>query len=108
MYILGISAYYHDSAAALIKDGVVVAAIQEERLSRIKHDSSFPVKAVEAVLKIEKIAIRDIEKVIYYEKPFWKFERILDTITDHVPKGFIRFTKVIPTWVNIVYGSAPK
>jgi len=100
MYILGISAYYHDSAAALLKDGVIVAAIQEERLTRIKHDSSFPIQAINAILEIQKISIKDIEMVVYYEKPFWKFERILDTITNHVPKGFIRFTKTIPLWIK--------
>ncbi len=100
MYILGISAYYHDSAAALLKDGLIIAAIQEERLTRIKHDSSFPINSIEAILKMENISINEVEKVIYYEKPFWKFERILDTITDHVPKGFIRFIKTIPVWIK--------
>lgn len=100
MYILGISAYYHDSAAALLKDGVVVAAIQEERLTRVKHDTSFPINAILRIFEKENISISQIEKIVYYEKPFWKFERILDTITDRVPKGFIRFAQTIPAWVK--------
>ncbi|HHT9154016.1 MAG TPA: carbamoyltransferase N-terminal domain-containing protein, partial [Candidatus Hypogeohydataceae bacterium YC40] len=77
MYILGISAFYHDSAAALIKDGNVVAAVEEERLSRIKHDNGFPEKAAEYCLAKEGISINDVEHVVFYEKPFLKFERLL-------------------------------
>src|SRR5688572_19792086 len=100
MYVLGISAYYHDSAAALLKDGVVIAACQEERFSRIKHDTSFPVHSVNACLTIAGIRMKDIDHVVYYEKPFWKFERILDTITHAVPNSFLHFAKAIPLWVK--------
>lgn len=100
MYILGISAYYHDSAAALLKDGCVVVAIQEERLTRIKHDKSFPVNAIHKCMEITGINISDIDSVVYYEKPFWKFERILDTITNYVPFSFSQFSSAIPLWVK--------
>ena len=100
MYILGISAYYHDSAAALIKDGLVVVAIQEERLTRIKHDKSFPIQAINKCIEMAGIQITEIDSVVYYEKPFWKFERILDTITNHVPFTFSPFSSAIPLWVK--------
>jgi carbamoyltransferase len=100
MYILGISAYYHDSAAALLKDGAIVAAVQEERLSRIKHDRSFPILSIETCMRLAGICKDDIDYIIFYEKPFWKFERIFESITHHVPFSFFQFIKAIPLWVN--------
>ncbi|MGF2411716.1 MAG: carbamoyltransferase N-terminal domain-containing protein, partial [Ferruginibacter sp.] len=79
MIILGISAYYHDAAAAIIKDGVIIAAAQEERFTRIKHDESFPVNAIAFCLKEAAIEIDDLDVVVFYDKPFLKFERILET-----------------------------
>ena len=76
-FILGISCYYHDSAATLLKDGEIISAVQEERFSRKKHDSSFPVNAINYVLKKNSIDLRDIENIVYYEKPLLTFERIL-------------------------------
>ena len=98
--ILGISAFYHDSAATLIKDGEIVNAIQEERLTRVKHDSSFPSKSISKILQINKIKITDIEKVVFYEKPLIKFERLLETYLRYAPKGFNSFRKSIPVWVK--------
>ena len=100
MYILGISCYYHDSAACLIKDGEIVSAIQEERISRIKHDSSFPKKAIIEILKQEKITLQEIEKIIFYEKPFLKFERLIETYMAFAPKGITSFLKAIPIWIK--------
>ena len=100
MYILGISAYYHDSAAALLQDGVLKAAIQEERLSRIKHDKSFPLLAINECLLMSGIEADQLDCVIYYEKPFLKLERIIDTITAGIPKSFSHFLTAIPLWVK--------
>ena len=99
-YILGISAFYHDSAAALLKNGKIVGAIQEERLSRIKNDSSYPYYAIEYLLKQENISIFDIEKIIFYEKPFLKFERLIETYLSITPKGFKSFLKALPIWTK--------
>ena len=74
-YILGISAFYHDSAAALVKDGKIISAAQEERFSRIKHDPSYPFNAIEFVLKNSKLKLSEIDHVVFFEKPFLKFER---------------------------------
>ena len=79
MRILGISAYYHDSAACLLEEGPIVAALQEERLSRIKHDSSFPSRSIEAILRIGNCEVSDLDYLVFYEKPFVKLERILET-----------------------------
>ncbi|MDQ8197550.1 carbamoyltransferase [Pelagicoccus enzymogenes] len=98
--ILGISAYYHDSAAALVVDGEIVAAAQEERFSRIKHDPSFPAQAVTYCLGEAGITIEEIDFVVYYEKPLLKFERILETYLKHAPKGFSSFVKSMPTWLK--------
>lgn len=100
MVILGISAYYHDSAAALIVDGKVTAAICEERLSRIKHDKSFPKRAIAFCIDYSGIAYTDIDYVVFYEKPFRKFERILTTHIFHAPKGFKAFVKAMPIWLK--------
>lgn len=100
MLILGISAYYHDSAACLIKDGQVIVAIEEERFSRIKHDNNFPYKAIEFCLKSQKIKVEEIDCVAYYEKPLLKFERILETFLDSWPFSFVPFLKGIPEWLG--------
>ncbi len=98
MYILGISCFYHDSAACLLKDGDIVSAIQEERFTRIKHDNSFPSEAIRHIIKKEGISINEIEKVVFYEKPFLKFERILETYLAKSPKGLGSFIKSMPVW----------
>lgn len=100
MKILGISAYYHDSAAALIVDGNIVAAVQEERFTRIKHDNSFPIEACKYCLAEAKLTLQDIDKVVFYEKPFIKFERILETHIRVAPKGIKTFLKTMPIWLK--------
>ena len=94
--ILGISAFYHDSAAALIENGEIIAAVQEERFSRKKHDNRFPVKSINFLLSENKCSLNDIDKIIFYEKPFLKFERLLETYIGFSPKGFKQFSKAIP------------
>jgi|TARA_A100001011_G_scaffold123353_1_gene130178 carbamoyltransferase len=98
--ILGISSYYHDSAATLIIDGKIIAAAQEERFTRIKHDSGYPYNAVNFVLDYAKIKLSDIDNIIFYEKPFLKFERLLETYVAFAPKGFSQFSKAMPTWLK--------
>ena len=98
--ILGISAFYHDSAAALIIDGKIIAAAQEERFTRIKHDSSYPFNAINFVLKFAKIKLSNIDHVIFYEKPFLKFERLLETYVAFAPRGFKQFSKAMPKWLK--------
>lgn len=100
MYILGLSAFYHDSAACLLKDGQIVAAAQEERFTRKKHDPDFPHNAIEFCLAQTGIAARDIEAVVFYEKPFLKFERLLETYLAFAPRGFQSFAKAMPLWVK--------
>lgn len=100
MYILGISALYHDSAAALIKDGVILAAAQEERFSRIKHDADFPTEAVRFCLSHAKISINDVEHIVFYDKPLLKFERLLETYIAFAPKGFRSFSLSMPVWLR--------
>ena len=100
MFILGISAFYHDSAACLIQDGDIIAAAQEERFTRIKHDSAFPANAIKYCLKEAKISPDQIENIVFYEKPFLKFERLLETYLSFAPKGFVSFAKAIPVWVK--------
>ena len=100
MYILGISAFYHDSAACLLKDGEIVAAVQEERFTRKKFDAGFPHHAIKYCLKESGIAASQIDNVVFYEKPFVKFERLLETYLAFAPKGFISFSKAIPVWVK--------
>ncbi|MFA6355650.1 MAG: carbamoyltransferase [Candidatus Omnitrophota bacterium] len=99
-YILGISCFYHDSAAALIKDGDIIAAAQEERFTRKRHDQAFPSHAVSYCLKEAGITAADIEYVAFYDKPFIKFERILQTYLAYVPSGIRSFIKAIPLWVK--------
>ena len=98
--ILGISAFYHDSAATIIVDGKIIAAAQEERFTRKKHDSNYPYNAVEFVLKFAKLNISEIDHIVFYEKPFLKFERLLETYVAFAPKGFIQFTKSMPSWLR--------
>ena len=98
--ILGISSFYHDSAAALIVDGKIVAAAQEERFTRIKHDASFPFRSIEFVLKYGNIDLSKVDHVAFYEKPFLKFERLLETYVAHSPKGFGQFLKSMPIWLR--------
>jgi len=100
MYILGISAYYHDSAACLIKNGDIIAAAQEERFTRIKHDLSFPRNAINYCIKEANINANEIENVVFYEKPFLKFERLLETYLAYAPKGFKSFVKAMPLWIK--------
>ena len=99
-YILGISAYYHDSAAALLRDGEIVAAGQEERFTRIKGDASFPKRAVAFCLEREGISVADLDFVAFYDKPLLKFERILDTYLSITPGGFRSFLKAGPLWIK--------
>jgi len=100
MLILGISAYYHDSAACLIKDGKILTAVEEERFSRIKHDNGFPHKAIEFCLKSQNINPEDIKHIAYYEKPLLKFERILETFIDTYPLSLRPFLKGMPEWLD--------
>ena len=100
MRILGISAFYHDSAAALIDDGRIVAAAQEERFSRKKHDSRFPVHALRYCLTEGGLGLRDVDKVVFYDKPFLKFERLLETYLTFAPRGIKSFAMAIPLWLR--------
>ena len=99
-YILGISAFYHDSAAALIKDGRIISAAQEERFTRKKHDSSYPHNAVEFVLNFSNIKLSDVDHIVFYEKPFLKFERLLETYVAFAPQGFKSFVRAMPIWLR--------
>lgn len=100
MKVLGISSFYHDSAAALIIDGKVIAAAQEERFTRKKHDSSFPVSAIKYCLNHSNITINQLDAVVYYEKPLLKFERLIETYYAYAPKGVISFATAIPSWLK--------
>jgi carbamoyltransferase len=99
-YILGISCFYHDSAACLLKDGVIIAAAQEERFTRKKHDERFPKHAVEYCFAEAGITIDDVALVAFYDKPFLKFERLLETYLNNAPKGFRSFQKAMTTWLK--------
>ena len=98
--ILGISAFYHDSAAALIIDGKIIAAAQEERFTRIKHDSSYPFNAINFVLEFSGLKINDLESIVFFEKPFLKFERLIETYLAFSPRGFNSFIKSMPIWLK--------
>ena len=100
MKVLGISAYYHDSAAALTIDGHIIAAVQEERFSRIKHDPDFPVNAVRYCLELAELSIDDLDAVVFYDKPFVKFERLIETYYDYAPEGIVSFLKSMPVWMR--------
>ncbi|MDB2579936.1 carbamoyltransferase [Candidatus Pelagibacter bacterium] len=100
MYILGISAFYHDSAACIIKDGEIIAAAQEERFTRKKHDASFPSYAIKYCVQEAQINAQQIDIVVFYEKPFIKFERLLETYLAFAPKGFVSFAMAMPAWIK--------
>ena len=100
MKIIGISAFYHDSAAVFINNDEIVSAVQEERFSRIKHDSSFPIKSIEYILKSNNLKVSDVDAFVFYEKPFLKFERLLETYLDFAPIGIKSFLKFLPTWIK--------
>ena len=99
-YILGISAFYHDSAATLVKNGEIISAVQEERFTRVKHDSSFPINSIKFLIKEQNIKISDVNYIVFYEKPFLKFERLLETYLAFAPKGFKSFKIAIPIWLR--------
>src|SRR6266404_2242552 len=98
--ILGISAYYHDAAAALVVDGRIVAAAQEERFTRKRHDERFPQRAVEYCLSAARLTPADLDFVGFYDKPLLKFERLLETYLAYAPAGFWSFTKAMPAWLG--------
>jgi len=98
--VLGISSFYHDSACALLIDGEIEAAAQEERFTRIKHDSSFPKNAIAFILKEKNFKLKDVDHIVFYEKPFLKFERLLETYLGFSPKGFASFSMSIPLWLG--------
>lgn len=100
MNILGISAYYHDSAAALLSDGEIVAAAQEERFTRKKHDSAFPTRAIEYCLSEASITLDDVDRVVFYDKPLVKFERLLETYLSYAPQGLRSFIAAMPIWLK--------
>ena len=98
--ILGISCFYHDSAATLLIDGKIITAVQEERFTRIKHDDSFPFEAIKFILKKSNLTLNDIDHIVFYEKPFLKFERLLETYLSFAPFGFKSFAKSMPLWIK--------
>ena len=100
MYILGISAFYHDSAAALIRNGEIIAAAQEERFTRIKHDNRFPHHAAAFCLKKAGITLDQVESIVFFEKPILKFERLLETYLALAPRGFSSFKDAMPLWLH--------
>jgi len=100
MYILGISAFFHDSAACLIKNGKIIAAVQEERFTRKKHDSEFPHHAIQFCIKFSGIKPEQISNVVFYEKPFLKFERLVETYLGFAPKGLASFCQSMPLWIK--------
>ena len=98
--ILGISAFYHDSAACILKDGEIIAAAQEERFTRKKHDPSYPHQAIDFVLNYSKLKLSEVDQIIFFEKPFLKFERLLETYVAFAPRGFLSFSKAMPIWIK--------
>lgn len=100
MRVLGISAFYHDSAAALVEDGRIVAAAQEERFTRKKHDPSFPLQAIDYCLKEGNVRLEELDHVVFYDKPFIKFERLLETYIAFAPRGFRSFNMAVPLWLR--------
>ena len=100
MYILGISAFYHDSAACLIYDGTVIAAAQEERFTRKKHDAAFPHFAIRYCLEEAGISANEVVNIVFYEKPFVKFERLIETYLAFAPRGFRGFSASMPVWIK--------
>src|ERR1700691_5858 len=100
MRILGLSAFYHDSAVALVEDGRVVAAAQEERFSRKKHDARFPGHALDYCLRTAGVGLDAVDHIVFYDKPFLKFERLLETYLAFAPRGFRSFRMAIPLWLR--------
>ena len=100
MNILGISAFYHDSAAALLQDGKIIAAAQEERFTRIKHDPNFPTQAIKYCLEESGLTLDKLDAIVFYDKPLLKFERLLETYYAFSPKGLISFLTAIPVWLK--------
>jgi len=100
MRVLGVSAFYHDSAAALIEDGTVIAAAQEERFTRKKHDAGFPESAIRYCLDEAGVEMAEVDYVTFYDKPFLKFERLLETYVAYAPRGYVSFAKAIPVWIK--------
>ncbi|WP_428080238.1 carbamoyltransferase family protein [Candidatus Pelagibacter sp.] len=98
--ILGISAFYHDSAACIIQDGEIIAAAQEERFTRKKHDPNYPKNAINFVLNYSNLKLSEVDQVVFFEKPFLKFERLLETYVAFAPKGFVSFSKAMPIWIK--------
>ena len=98
--ILGISAFYHDSAACILRDGKILAAAQEERFTRKKHDSSYPYNAIKFVLKYANLSLNEVDQIVFFEKPFLKFERLLETYVAFAPRGFFSFAKAMPLWIK--------
>ena len=99
-YILGISAFYHDSAACLLKNGKIIAAAQEERFTRKKHDPSYPHNSIEFVLNYANLKLSKVDHIVFFEKPFLKFERLLETYVAFAPKGFVSFSRAMPLWIK--------
>jgi carbamoyltransferase len=100
MYIIGISAYFHDSAATLLKDGKIIAAVEEERFSRVKHDNTFPDKSIQFLLTYSGVQANEIQAVVYFEKPFSKFDRLLENTFAFAPRGFSFFKDSFPSWIK--------
>src|ERR1700730_6885794 len=100
MLVLGISAFYHDSAAAVVRDGEIVAAAQQERFTRKKHEPGFPANAITYCLTEAKADATSIDHVVFYEKPFLKFERLIETYLAFAPRGFASFRKAMPLWIS--------
>ena len=98
--ILGISAFYHDSAACILVDGKIIAAAQEERFTRKKHDPNYPHNAIEFVLKYANLKLSEVDQIVFFEKPFLKFERLLETYVAFAPRGFVSFAKAMPLWIK--------
>ena len=98
--ILGISAFYHDSAASILVDGEIIAAAQEERFTRKKHDPNYPYNAIEFVLNYSGLKLSEVDQIVFFEKPFLKFERLLETYVAFAPRGFVSFSKAMPLWIK--------
>ena len=98
--ILGISAFYHDSAACILVDGEIIAAAQEERFTRKKHDPGYPKNAINFVLNYSNLKLSEVDQIVFFEKPFLKFERLLETYVAFAPKGFVSFSKAMPLWIK--------
>ena len=98
--ILGISAFYHDSAAAIIVDGEIIAASHEERFTRKKHDPDFPIESIKYCLEESGLRLSDLDAIAFYDKPYLKFERLLETYHSFAPRGLISFLSAIPVWIK--------